>query len=336
MATLEKLPSGSWRATRFHKGKRYRITFDHRPSKSEAERQLWLLIDQEPILEQKITNSFEVAAKQYIQSKSNVLSPSTISAYYSMLKNTPVAFKLKPVSAITQQLIQICINDYSKDHSAKSVRNLSGFISAVIKSVCPSFANAATLPQKTQTAFYVPEDADVKRILEYAKGSRYEVALWLSVYGLRRSETCALLTSDLDTHNIITVNKALVQDVDGMWHVKTTKTADSSRKIAVSQYVADLIRSLPDGRVYTHSPGQINEYLQATQKKLGIPKFSLHKLRHFFAATAREVMGDSYVEKLGGWKPGSDVMKKVYDYTKAKQAEESRKAYAEKMARFMD
>ncbi len=336
MASLEKLPSGSWRAVRSYKGKRYRVTFDHKPTKSEAERQLWLLIDQEPVQDPNIINSFEDTAIQYIKSKSAILSPSTISAYYSMLKNMPESFKLKPISAITQQLIQICINDYSKGHSAKSVRNLSGFISAVIKSVNPSFVNTSTLPQKSKSDFYVPEDSDVKKILEYSKGSRYEIPLWLAVYGLRRSETCALLTTDLDKHNIITVDKALVRDVDGHWFVKTTKTVESSRKVVLSQYVADLIRELPEGRVYTHSPGQINEYMQNVQKKIGIPKFSLHKLRHFFAATAREVMGDAYVEKMGGWKPGSDVMKKVYDYTKSKQEEESKNAYAEKMAKFLN
>ena len=32
---LEKLPSGSYRAQKMYKGKRYRITFDHKPSEKE-------------------------------------------------------------------------------------------------------------------------------------------------------------------------------------------------------------------------------------------------------------------------------------------------------------
>jgi hypothetical protein len=36
------------------------------------------------------------------------------------------------------------------------------------------------------------------------------------------------------------------------------------------------------------------------------------------------------VEKLGGWKPGSQIMKKVYDYQKDKQAQEAQEALIER------
>jgi integrase len=98
----------------------------------------------------------------------------------------------------------------------------------------------------------------------------------------------------------------------------------------VSEEVAELIRALPEGPIYSGSLGQLNEYLQATQKKLGIPKFNLHLMRHYFASTAREIMPDSYVEKLGGWKAGSQIMKKVYDYQKDKQAQEAQEALIER------
>jgi hypothetical protein len=188
-------------------------------------------------------------------------------------------------------------------------------------SINPTFTNTSTLPQKEERDFYVPEDSDIKKILDHAAGTRYEIALWLATYGMRRSEICALTVSDLSEDNIITVNKAKVQDDDGRWHIKTVKTVQSARKFKIDDDLAELIRK-KDEYVYEGSPGQINEYLQATQKKLGIEKFSLHKMRHYFASTAREVMPDSYVEKLGGWKPGSEIMKKVYDYQKKKHQEQ--------------
>jgi hypothetical protein len=53
-------------------------------------------------------------------------------------------------------------------------------------------------------------------------------------------------------------------------------------------------------------------------------------MRHYFASTAREIMPDSYVEKLGGWKPGSNIMKKVYDYQKDKQSQQAQDALNER------
>ena len=44
-------------------------------------------------------------------------------------------------------------------------------------------------------------------------------------------------------------------------------------------------------------------------------------------------MPDGYVEKLGGWKPGSDIMKKVYDYTKKKQEKEAAEALLKRLGK---
>jgi integrase len=77
----------------------------------------------------------------------------------------------------------------------------------------------------------------------------------------------------------------------------------------------------------------LSQYLVNLEEKLGIEHFSFHKLRHYFASTAREVMGDAYVEKMGGWTKGSHMMKKVYDYTKQKQEREMQQEYSDKIHR---
>jgi integrase len=250
-----------------------------------------------------------------------------------MLRNIPDDFRNKPISMIGQLDIQNLINDYAGNHSAKSTRNLNGFIGSVIRSVTPQANFRITLPQLSKREFYVPEDADIDAILNYAVGSKYEIPLWLSVYGLRRGETCALTTSDLDEDNIITVNKALVEDDAGNWHVKTTKTTESTRRLKVSDYVASLIRDLPDGNVYDGYPNSIIRYLNRAQDALGIDRFSLHTMRHYFASSAREILPDGYVEKLGGWKPGSKIMKSVYDYQKEKQTKEAYRKLNEKLSK---
>jgi integrase len=127
----------------------------------------------------------------------------------------------------------------------------------------------------------------------------------------------------------------MVQGKDKKWYIKVTKTAESTREVIVDDYVADLIRAMPEGNVYSGSPGQINEYLQATQKKLGIPKFRLHLMRHFFASTAREHMGDTYVEEAGGWKHGSQIMKKVYDYAQKSVADKVKRDFAKRMGEML-
>ncbi len=327
MATIEKV-GNKYRIRKWYKKKLYMLSLDRKPTKSEAEQLIWSIIEKGP--EIGIHEDFEHVAGDYIKSKDAVISPTTQRGYKSIIRNMPESFKIKPISSISAKDIQLCVNEYSKHHSAKSVRNLNGFITAVMRSVNPNFSNTSTLPQKVQTEFYVPEDEDIQRILDHSAGTRYEIPLKLAACGFRRSEICALTAADLSDDNIITVNKAKVQDDNGRWHIKTVKTVQSARKFKISDELAELIRK-KDGYIYEGSPGQINEYLQVTQKKLGIKKFSLHKMRHYFASTAREVMPDSYVEKLGGWKAGSDIMKKVYDYQKKKQTDEAQNAMLERL-----
>ena len=338
MATIEKIGPSAWRISKQYKGVRYRKIVNRKPSKAEAERLIWIEIERAP--EHGVQGTFETAALDYNDSKSNILSPSTIDSYGSMLRNIPATFKVKSLSFVTQQDIQNVLNEYAASHSPKSVRNLSGYISAVMKSVIPDYSFTGTLPQRNPPDFYVPEDEDVRRILEASARTRYEVVLWLAVYGLRRSEAVGL-DFDLEGHRIdaddnpcidgenclLRVNKSLVLGSDNQYHIKAPKTNDSIRTVRVSRYVMDLIMS--QGYVYNGNPHSINEHLHRVQKRLDIPQFSLHMLRHYFASTSREVMPDEYVEKMGGWKKGSQIMRKVYSYTKKQQEAEAQGAYTD-------
>lgn len=318
----------TYRIEKMYKGKRYNLTLDHRPTKAEAEKLMWDLIENTD--SSMPSGTFEAAANDYIKSKDSILSPATVRGYKSILGSMPYDFKNARLNALNPKRVQILLNESARRLSPKSVRNLSGFISSVMKSVNSNWNNNVTLPQRKVEQFYVPEKEDVKRILEAAKGSHYEIPLWLAVFGLRRSEVLALETSDLKD-NIITVNKALVQGPDKKMHIKTTKTTDSTRQVTVTPYVADLIKALPEGRIYNGHPQSIANYLHKVQDRLGIPRFKLHYFRHFFASTARESMGDVYVEEMGGWKKGSQVMKKIYDYAQRKEAEKHREDFAKRI-----
>jgi integrase len=145
--------------------------------------------------------------------------------------------------------------------------------------------------------------------LSYSNGSRYEIALHLAVYGVRRSEICALLASDLDG-NTLTIDKALVLNDQNEYVIKSTKTTEGTRRIYVSDYVADLIRST--GFIYHGDPHSINEYLHRAQDRLGIERFSLHKLRHYYASMSHSLgIPDAYIMESGGWKSDA-VLKNVY------------------------
>ena len=306
---IEKLPSGSYRIRKTYKGKMYTVIFDGKPTQKEAMLAMAAELEKAQSSRPKERLTFGSAAERYMEDKSHVLSPSTLRGYRSILRNLPDGFRGTAVFDIDSMAVQKLVNSYSASHSPKSTRNAHGFIVAVLGLFCPSTHLSTTLPQKIRSDPYIPSDEDVRRILEFSRGTMFEVALILATFGLRRSEICALTMDDLNG-NVLSINKAMVQDAQKNWIIKTTKTEAGTREVYLPDHVVSLIRSR--GCIYSGYPNSIVCYLQRTQKKLGIPSFSLHKLRHYYASMSHAIgIPDSYIMESGGWKSDS-TLKQVY------------------------
>lgn len=311
---IEKLPSGSYRIRQQYKGKRYTIVVDHKPTQKEALQLMADQMDSAPVRVERRSMTFEQAYEDYLELKSNILSPSTKRGYRSVIGQIPASFKAMKILDIDTVDIQKVVNDYSSTHSPKSVRNLYGLISIILKTYCKGKVYDITLPQKEKKEPYIPTDQEVKAIMQDVKDTRYYIPLALAALGLRKSEICALTLDDLSVDNRLTINKALVKGPDGSWSVKTTKTTDSTRDIYIPPDLADLIRT--QGYIYKGFPDSICRQLVRSQEKLGIQHFPLHKMRHFFVSYAHNELhlSDEQIMKAGGWKSTS-VMSNVYRHS---------------------
>lgn len=315
---ITKLPSGSYRIRAMENGKAYSVTVPYKPSKKEAYE----------IIRAKMDGTrdgipFKDAYTEYIKAKSNVLSPSTIRGYESMHRNTPSWILNTDITQIDNYIMQKAVNEYAATHSPKSTSNFYSYLLTVIRLFYPNAVIYATLPQKPRREPYTPSHEDVIRLLEYAEPSDFYVPLYLASMSLRVSEICALTLEDLNGNNL-TVNKALVRSDKGYVLKPTPKTDASNRIVTLPGNVADRIRS--QGYIYDKYPQQIDKYLRRTLPKLGIPFFSPHKLRHFYASYCHELnISDAMIKKSGGW--SSDVFRRVY--THAMNEDETRKHIAD-------
>lgn len=318
--TIEKLPSGNYRIRQQIDGKRYSLVVPYKPSKKDAD----ALIREKRNGTGKLRKTLKECAREYIDGKAHTLSPATVRGYESILKALPKALLNSEIGTISAWDIQTYVDRLTADgKSPKTVKNYHGFLASVFGVFCPETILRTQLPQKVENEAYMPSDDDVKRILDMAKGTDYEIPLRLACYGLRRSEICALTLSDLDGCQL-TINKALVADKDMKWIVKTTKTASSTRIITIDEGLAELIQKT--GKIYDGYPNRIYWNLQKYQDELGIPHFPLHYLRHYYATTMHALgISDADIMATGGWKT-DHVMKRVYRHEK--NAEEARKKMA--------
>lgn len=309
--TIEKA-GNKWRITQMHNGIRYRISLDYKPSKKEAE-----MLISEKIGTSSPTGSrqdtFEKSAEKYIIIKSNVLSPSTIRGYRTIIKSLSESFKHTKTCEVSQELIQKEINDYSVEHSAKSTINLHGFISAVLGVYNPSMKISTTLPQKRKYEAVTPSEEDIKTILNDVAGTKYEVPFRLGCYGMRRGEICAITAADLDG-NMLHIDKAKVLTQEGQWIIKPfPKTTESERTIYIDDEVAELLKN--QGYAYTENPERLSKHLHSIQKRLNLPRFRFHDLRAYYASMAHALgIVDACIMANGGWS-STNILNRVYKRT---------------------
>lgn len=321
---IEKLPSGSYRIRKMYKGKMYTVITEYKPTQKDALQLLSAAMDKREITASRM--NFKAAADSYMESKSNILSPSTIRGYNVILKNLSDCFLEESVYDITAMDVQTEINNYSVSHSPKTVRNAHGFISAVLRSFNADLILNTSLPQKLKNEPYIPSDSDVKEIIAASSDTRYEIPILLAVYGLRRSEICALTLNDING-NFVTINKSKVPDKNGNFVIKTTKTEESTRKIFLPDEIIEKIKE--NGVIYDGDPSRISRFLMKQQDKLGLPHFSLHKLRHYYASMSHSLgIPDQYIMEAGGWKT-DNVLKSVYQHAMQDKKDEMQSFAAE-------
>ena len=306
----KKLPSGSWRVRVYDytdsSGKKHYKSFTCADSsakgKVKAERMAseWQL-NKETHKKDSVTLS--EAWDNYIESRSNVLSPSTVREYKNAKKHAFKALMDKDVYDIEQKDIQICVNELSAINSPKTVRNKHGMLSAVLKMYRPDIVLTTKLPQRVRPDLHIPTDEEYKTVLAYAKEHDHElyIAILLGALApMRRSEICGLKMSDIDG-NVIHIQRAIVFDSDRNLVEKTTKTQAGNRFVAMPGFVIDLLRGRK-GKVVELTPNQITERFEDAIKACGVQPFRFHDLRHYGASLLHSMnVPDSYIMERGGW-----------------------------------
>lgn len=313
---LEKLPSGSYRARKMYKGKTYTVTLPYKPTDKEL-----MIMFAEKMQESNdnltVGGTFLHYANKYIESRTNVVSPSTIRTYNIKIDQLTDTFKSKNIQDITADDVQKEINLFAKDHAPKTTKTLHGFISSVLNAYRPNLRLNTTLPTNKPKTEYEPNSKEIKALLKHAENTIYSIPFQLGVLGLRRGEICALSINDLNG-NELTINKTVVYS-DGKWITKDTpKTESSNRIIYIPDSLCDEIKTA--GYIYNGHPNALNKAIHRYQKTLGIQEFKFHALRSYFASYAHTLgIPDKDIMAMGGWKTDS-IMKSVY----RKTMEESR------------
>lgn len=329
MPKAKKLPSGKWRvqASKMVNGQLIRKSFTCAAKRdAEAEATQWQANTEEIFNTENIT--LRNAYDRYIASKENILSPGTIRVYKDTSNTHLQDIMSVKVSQLTLEAIQKAINICAAKCKPKTVRNVHGLLSAVLKMFRPGFILNTTLPQKVPPQLYIPDDNDVKKLMAAVKDTDMEIPILLAAFGpMRRGEICALTSDDIHG-NIVSVNKSVVRDEDGKMVVKVPKTSSSYRNIEYPDFVIKKLNNI-EGKITQISPAHITRRFKKILINNEIPIFRFHDLRHYNVSILHAMnVPDKYIMARGGWKTNY-TMNNVYNHAlKSKQSEYDKQAFA--------
>mgnify|MGYP001328365748 CR=1 FL=1 len=317
MAKAKKLPSGKWRTQVFDgkddKGKNHYKSFTAN-TKKESEYLAAEYLSNKNTSDNEYENiTVRKAIRLYIDIKGNTLSPSTISGYECHFKNHYEKLLDREIKKLDSPTVQRWIGDLATRVSPKTVSNAYGLLKSALKMFNAGKDLNVTLPQRIIKTGYIPTDADIKKIIEYFKTHSQDmlIATCLSSFGtLRRSEICALTADDVDG-NFVTINKAKVPDKNRNWVIKETPKNLSSNRIV--EYPDFVIKLLPkEGYLVNILPNTITSQFLKTLRRLNLPDFRFHDLRHYSASIMHAIgVPDVYIMERGGWS-SDKTLKAIY------------------------
>ena len=258
----------------------------------------------------------EKAIEKYIETKSSILSPSTVRGYKGIKESRIEEIKTTQLSDLTQEKVQRWVNSLAKSHSPKTVANAHGLLSAVLREYHPDMVLHTTLPQKVRPDIQIPTEDELKKIIEAARGTRYELPITLAIWlGLRQSEIVGLTWSCVKG-DTLQIRQAVVMGEDGPTQ-KGTKSYSGKREIRISPYIQNLLADQPrDNEFIVNLSGKaIYSGFSRICEKAGVPHFRFHDLRHANASVMLAVgVPDKYSMKRMGHAT-NNMLKTTYQHT---------------------
>ncbi|MCR4671944.1 MAG: site-specific integrase [Lachnospiraceae bacterium] len=261
------------------------------------------------------------AIHAYITAKKNVLSPSTLRGYEILERNAFKTVSAIPTKRITQNDIQMWVNEYARTHSPKTCANAHGLLVSALAMYEPNLIIRTKLPQAIAPDLYTPTDDDIKKLIDYVKGTELEKAVLLAAFGtMRRGEIFGLQDTDI-SGNIITIRRTRVRGPEGIVVRETAKNDTSLRSIVYPDFVIDRLKGRK-GWLVDMNPEEVSRHFSRLLKRCGLPHFRFHDLRAYSVSIAHAMgVPDAYIQEWGGWK-NDRILKQVYRRTMADKKSE--------------
>lgn len=312
-----KLPSGNWRCRAYDKQTKKCKSFTA-PTRKEAEYLAAEWLNEKSSHKRISDETVRQCVQNYIKSKENILSPSSVRGYYIILNNSIEEIAEIKLCDLTERNLQSWINGNATHYKPKSVKSQFGLVVASLRQAKVSLDfSSIILPRIPKSEKKIPTEEEIATILRMIEGTSVELPVTIAVtLGLRQSEIAALKWSDYDGKSL-NIHAAVVPDKHSKFVYKsTTKSEASTRKLEVD----GILKLRLDKAEHTSEfispmlPSSVLRKFNHLCDKNGLPRFTMHEQRHGNASMmlAKGVPDKYAMKRLGQSSPS--MVKEIYQH----------------------
>lgn len=312
-----KLPSGNWRCRAYDKQTKKCKSFTA-PTRKEAEYLAAEWLNEKSSHKRISDETVRQCVQNYIKSKENILSPSSVRGYYIILNNSIEEIAGIKLCDLTERDLQSWVNGNATHYKPKSVKSQFGLVVASLRQAKVSLDfSSIILPRIPKSEKKIPTEEEIATILRMIEGTSVELPVTIAVtLGLRQSEIAALKWSDYDGKSL-NIHAAVVPDKHSKFVYKpTTKSEASTRKLEVD----GILKLRLDKAEHTSEfispmlPSSVLRKFNHLCDKNGLPRFTMHEQRHGNASMmlAKGVPDKYAMKRLGQSSPS--MVKEIYQH----------------------
>ena len=265
-------------------------------------------IQQHNVTEDKNNLLFRECADYYMrQNKNNMRKSSYANAEWLLKKHILPYWGNVPIKNITNKTMQEYIDSHVNEYAIKTVKDFVAQIKTILNfcatdELITFKVLKVRYPKIERDEYVMPNLEEINKMrtwcVENKDKNTLSVLLAIET-GMRIGEICGLKWEDIDLENkVISINKTVQRicnnGTKSTISVGPPKTASGNRKIPISDILHDvLFQFKSDGYLYVSSgkvtpnePRTLRQYFDRLLKKIGLPHYKFHSLRHNFATRA--------------------------------------------------
>lgn len=260
------------------------------------------------------------AIDYYIAERRNSVSPATVRSYNNIRDNRFQSVMDRRLDSIKPSEWQRLIDAESADFAPKTVRNSWGLIKSVLLAngcKLPDRLTVASNKRKRAAQWLDPEE--IKRFVKAAAGSPYCIPMLLALMSMRISEIDALMWEGIDPDaDFIHTMGSRVMDEHHHYVIRDgQKTEESDR--AIPLLIPELRQAIKDqykpcGKLLDAHQMTLRRAVESTCTAAGVPKVTVHQLRHSFASLSAHLGIPKEISmEIGGWS-NDKIMDEIYTH----------------------